>query len=76
LRVIGAASVGIADGHALNVGVGQEMKHDAQALSADADESNIDLVARGNVAGSAQYATRNDGKTNRRRGALSQELAA
>src|SRR5260370_4839842 len=49
LRVIGAGFIGIADGNALNVGLAQEAKHNAQALGSDADERNVDLVTEGNI---------------------------
>src|SRR6266568_8101312 len=75
LRVIRAALIGIADSDALHVGFAQKVKHDAQTLRADADESNIDLVAGCNIPCAAQHPTRNDRKTNCRCGSLSQELA-
>jgi len=75
LRVIRAGFIGVADGDALNVGFAQKMKHDAQTLSANADESDVDFVAGRNISGAAQHASRNDGKTNSRRGGLRQELA-
>jgi len=60
---------------AMNIGFAQEAKHDAEALCADADESDVNLVARWNVPTPAQHATRNDGKTHRGCGSLRQELA-
>jgi hypothetical protein len=76
LRVIRAGFIGIANGNGLNIGFAQEAKHDAEALCADADESDVNLVARWNVPYAAQHATRNDGKTHRGCGSLRQKLAA
>ena len=70
LRVIGAGPVGIADGDALHVGFTQKAQHDAQALRANADKRNIDLVARWNISRAAQHPTRYDGQAHRRRSGL------
>jgi len=51
------------------------VKHDAQTLGANTDESDIDFVAGRNISGAAQHASRNDSKTNSRHGGLRQELA-
>ena len=51
LGIISACFVGVADGHTLDVGLFQEAEHDAQALGAHADESDIDSIARRKVAG-------------------------
>src|SRR5208337_180795 len=75
LRVIRGGLSGVTDGHALHIGLPQEVKHDAQTLRAYADESNVDFVAGRNVSGTAQHSTRNDGETNRGRRTLSYEFA-
>jgi hypothetical protein len=47
---------------------------DAQALSANADESHIDFVAGWNVAGAAEDATRHDAESKSRGSRLFQEF--
>src|SRR5215469_4645993 len=73
LRVIGARFRGIADGNTLDVRLAEEVKHDAQALRAHADESNVDLVARRNKAETAQDSPGDNGQAYRRLRRLRQE---
>ena len=61
LRMIGAPFVDIADGDALYVGLAQKMKHDAQALGADADESDVHLVTGRHITRAPEHAARNNG---------------
>jgi hypothetical protein len=75
LRIVCGGFIDVADGDTLNVWFLQEVKHDAKTLGADADESDIYLVARRNIAGAAQYVPRNNGKAKRRRGCLSEKPA-
>jgi hypothetical protein len=70
LWMIRADLIGVANSDILNVRLAQKVKHDPEALGTDADESNIDLVARRNIPHTAQHPTRNDRKTNRRCGTL------
>jgi hypothetical protein len=72
--MVEADFIGIADGYALHIGFLQKVEHDAKALGANADESNIELVAGRNVIYAAQYPAWNDGKA-RRCGGLRQESA-
>src|SRR5438067_730352 len=76
LWVVCAGFVGVADSDTLYVGLPQEMKHDAQTLRANSNESNINPLTGSNIACAAQHLARNDGKTNRRRGSLPQKLTA
>src|SRR5437764_2046866 len=74
LRMIRAGLVHVANGDALHVRLGQKLKHDAEALRADADESYIDFVARRNESRAAEHVTRNDRET-RSGGRLLEKLA-
>jgi hypothetical protein len=75
LRVIRAGLIRVAYGYSLHVGLAQEVKHDSQALRAHADKSNVDLVAGGHEAGSAQHIARHNGEGHGCTCALPQELA-
>ena len=75
LGMIGAAFVDVADGHALHVGLAQKVKHDAQALGADANERNVHLVAGRDIARATEHAARNNGKSERGCGDLSEKFA-
>jgi hypothetical protein len=70
--MVEADFIGIADGYALHIGFLQKVEHDAKALGANADESNVELVAGRNVIYAAQYPAWNDGEACRR-GGLRQE---
>ena len=74
LRIIVAGLVHVTNGNALHIGFAQKAKHHAQALSANADESHIDLVAGWNVAGAAEDATRHDAESKSRGSRLFQEF--
>src|SRR5580698_1901578 len=69
LRVIGARLVDIANRDALDIRLVQEMKHHAQALSADADERNVDLIAGRDMADATEDVSRDDRETQRGRAA-------
>src|SRR5229473_6637244 len=72
--MVEADLIGVADSHALHVGFLQEVEHDAEALGANADESNIELVAGRIVIYAAQYPAWNDGEAGCR-GGLRQKFA-
>lgn len=76
LRVVRTALVDVTDGDALHVGLGEKVEHDAQALSADTDESDIDFVARRDIAGPAEYTAGNDGEADSGGGGVLDEFAA
>lgn len=76
LRIIVAGFVDIADGDSLDIGFSQKVKHDAEALSANTDESHVDFVAGRNIADTAENAAGNDAETQRRGGGLLKEFAA
>jgi hypothetical protein len=58
----------------LHTGFLQEVEHDAEALGANADESNVELVAGRNVIYATQYPAWNDGEAGCR-GGLRQKFA-
>jgi hypothetical protein len=60
LWVICAAFIGITHRNTLHVWLAQKAKHDAETLGSDADESNIDLVARRNITRAAQHSAWHD----------------
>src|SRR6266536_328536 len=74
LRVIRAYLIGVADGDTLNVRFAQKVKHDAETLRADSNESNVDLIAGRDMPDAAQHSAWHDRKTNCC-GSLPQELA-
>jgi hypothetical protein len=75
LWVIRAHFIGVTHRHALHIRLPQKVKHHAQTLRADANESNIDLVAGRNVPRAAQHPPRHDREANRSCGSLPDELA-
>src|SRR5580692_3852447 len=75
LGIIPTGFVDVADRDALHIRLVQEMQHHAQTLGADADESDVDLVAGRNISHAAQHPARNDREAHRSCGGLSQELA-
>jgi hypothetical protein len=61
LWVVSGGFVAIANSNSLDIGFLQEVEHDTEALRAYADESQVDSVTRGNVAGAAEDAARDNG---------------
>src|SRR2546428_9393544 len=74
LRIVALLLHRIADRDPLHVRVREEVQHDAQALGADADESDVDSLARWGIRRSAEYASGHDGERGGGSGSL-QELA-
>ena len=69
--IVRAGFADVADSNALHVRLAQETQHDAQTLRADADESDVDLIAGRNESRAAQHPPRNDGEAKGCRGGLS-----
>ena len=53
LRIVRAGLVGVANGHALDVRLFQEVQHDAQTLRAHTDEGDVHFIAGRYVAWAA-----------------------
>ena len=76
LRVVRTGFVDVADGDSLHVRLFEKMKHHAHALRANADEGEIEFVARRDIAEAAENVARHDGETKAGGGGLREEFAA